>query len=160
MSAMGDGRISRNGSDNLDRGSLLWTIGTSCAGARTSRSRNRQTACHSRPPSRHSSGTKHLGRGPAVWKPVPRRNRFLGLLGTHLLRKRAHSGRAWLGETTLAATTPGRGHRFARPILCARRLRNGFLTEDERGAFIAHPPAPAYHQHHYTCVTLYSGRQI
>jgi hypothetical protein len=24
-------------------------------------------------------------------------------------------------------------------------LRNGFLTEDERGAFIAHPPAPAYH---------------
>ena len=68
--------------------------------------------------------------------------------GTHLLRKRTHSGRAWLGETTLAATTPGRGHRYARPILCARRLRNGFLTEDERGAFHRTParaglsPAP------------------
>src|SRR4029077_15596978 len=81
--------------------------------------------------------------------------------GTHLLRKRAHSGRAWLGETTLAATTPGRGHRFARPILCARRLPNGFLTEDERGAFIAPPPAPAYHQHPlHLCYPLFRPSNI
>jgi hypothetical protein len=45
------------------RGSLLWTTGTSCAGAPTSRSRNRRTACHSRALSRHSSGTKHFSPG-------------------------------------------------------------------------------------------------
>jgi hypothetical protein len=71
------------------------------------------------------------------------------------------AGRAWLGETTLAATTPGRGHRFARPIICTRRLRNGFLTEDERGAFIAHPPAPAYHQHPlHLCYPLFRPSNI
>jgi hypothetical protein len=45
------------------RGSLLWTTGTSCAGACNSRSRNQQTACHSRALSRHSPGTEHEGRG-------------------------------------------------------------------------------------------------
>src|SRR6516165_1364941 len=44
------------------RGSLLWTTGTSCAGARNSRSCNQLTACHNRILSRQSSGTKHLRR--------------------------------------------------------------------------------------------------
>ncbi len=45
------------------RGSFLWTTGTSCAGARASRFRNQQTACHNRTLSRQSSETKHLSRG-------------------------------------------------------------------------------------------------
>jgi transposase len=39
------------------RGSLLWTTGTSCASPRPGHSFNKQTACHSRAPSRQSSGT-------------------------------------------------------------------------------------------------------
>jgi hypothetical protein len=45
------------------RGSLLWTIGTSCVCARNRRSCKKDTACHNRAPSRQSSGTQHLRRG-------------------------------------------------------------------------------------------------
>src|SRR5258707_7045021 len=45
------------------RGSLLWTTGTSCDCACNRRSFKKETACHSRAPSRQSSGTKHEGRG-------------------------------------------------------------------------------------------------
>src|SRR5882757_3392864 len=44
------------------RGSLLWTTGTSCDCACNRRSFKKETACHSRAPSRQSSGTKHEGR--------------------------------------------------------------------------------------------------
>ena len=44
------------------RGSLLWTTGTSCDCACNRRSFKKETACHSRAPSRQSSGTKHLRR--------------------------------------------------------------------------------------------------
>jgi hypothetical protein len=53
------------------RGSLLWTTGTSCVSPRDRRSLNKQTACHSRAPSRQSSGTKHEGRDPSLkWIPA------------------------------------------------------------------------------------------
>jgi hypothetical protein len=58
------------------RGSLLWTTGTSCASPRRSHSFNKQTACHSRAPSRQSSGTQHLRRGRR--RPRPSRRRALG----------------------------------------------------------------------------------
>src|SRR5258707_14243607 len=47
------------------RGSLLWTTGTSCDCACNRRSFKKETACHSRAPSRQSSGTKHFRRGEA-----------------------------------------------------------------------------------------------
>src|SRR5712672_2552401 len=52
------------------RGSLLWTTGTSCDCACNRRSFKKETACHSRAPSRQSSGTKHFRRDRT---PAPRR---------------------------------------------------------------------------------------
>ena len=81
------------------------------------------------------------------------------LLGSATTRHRPRAARQARGRGY--KPRPGRGHRFARPILCARRLRNGFLTEDERGAFIAHPPAPAYHQHPlHLCYPLFRPSNI
>jgi hypothetical protein len=54
------------------RGSLLWTTGTSCDCACNRRSFKKETACHSRAPSRQSSGTKHFGRALSRVRPMRR----------------------------------------------------------------------------------------